>query len=77
MRGVEHRLWLGEPPLTTSTWFAELPLDDDFEMRVHAARRIWRVLNGKPPGPHTLSSERRQGLALALRARDAGMGGNT
>jgi hypothetical protein len=70
MRGVEHRLWLKEPPLTTSTYVVELPLDDDFEMRAHAARRLWRALNGKPPGPpfHTLSSQRRQRLALALRA---------
>ena len=32
-----------------------------------------------PPGPpfHTLSSQRRQRLALALRALDARMGGNT
>ena len=79
MRGVEHRLWLREPPLTTSTYAVELPLDDDFEMRAHAARRLWRALNGKPPGPpfHTLSSQRRQRLALALRALDARMGGNT
>ena len=79
MRGVEHRLWLKEPPLTTSTYVVELPLDDDFEMRAHAARRLWRALNGKPPGPpfHTLSSQRRQRLALALRALDARMGGNT
>jgi hypothetical protein len=57
----------------------ELPLDDDFEMRAHAARRLWRALNGKPPGPafHTLSSQRRQRLALALRALDARMDGNT
>jgi hypothetical protein len=73
MRGVEHRLWLKEPPPTTSTYVVELPLDDDFEMRAHAARRLWRALNGKPPGPpfHTLSSQRRQRLALALRALDA------
>lgn len=79
MRGVEHRLWLKEPPLTTSTYVVELPLDDDFEMRAHAARRLWRALNGKPPGPpfHTLSSQRRQRLALALRALDARMGGNS
>ena len=79
MRGVDHRLWLKGPPLTTSTYLAELPLDDDFEMRAHAARRLWRALNGKSPGPpfHTLSSQRRQRLALALRALDARMDGNT
>ena len=62
-----------------STYAVELPLDDDFEMRAHAARRLWRALNGKSPGPpfHTLSSQRRQRLALALRALDARMDGNT
>ncbi len=79
MHGAEHRLWLKEPPLTTSTYAVELPLDGDFEMRAHAARRLWRELNGKPPGPpfHALSSQRRQRLALALRALDARMDGNT
>jgi hypothetical protein len=45
----------------------------------HAARRLWRALNGKAPGPpfHILSSQRRQRLALALRALDARMDGNT
>jgi hypothetical protein len=79
MSGVEHRLWLKEPPLITSTYAVELPLDNDFEMRAHAAHRLWRALNGKSPGPpfHSLSSQRRQRLALALRALDARMDGNT
>jgi len=79
MRGTEHRLWLKRPLLTTSTYAVELPLDGDFEMRAHAAHRLWRALNGRPPGPpfHALSSQRRQRLALALRALDARMDGNT
>ena len=79
MRGTEHRLWLKEPPLVTATYAVELPLDGDFEMRAHAARRLWRALNGRPPGPpfHALSSQRRLRLALALRALDARMDGNT
>jgi hypothetical protein len=79
MRGAEHRLWLKQPPLITSTYAVELPLDGDFEMRAHAAHRLWRALNGKASGPpfHTLSSQRRQRLALALRALDARMDGNT
>ena len=41
--------------------------------------RLWRALNGKPPGPpfHALSSQRRHRLALALRALDARIDGNT
>ena len=48
IRGVEHRLWLKEPPAADSAYAAELPLDDDFEIRAHAARRLWRALNGRP-----------------------------
>jgi hypothetical protein len=79
MRGAEHRLWLKEPPLIAATYAVELPLDGDFGMRAHAAHRLWRSLNGKSPGPpfHTLSSQRRQRLALALRTLDARMDGNT
>lgn len=79
LRGVEHRLWLKEPRLNSSTYAVELPLDDDFEMRAHAARRLWRALSGKAPGPpfHTLSPARRHRLALALRALDARVDGNT
>jgi hypothetical protein len=79
LRGVEHRLWLKEPPLNSSTYAVELPLDDDFEMRAHAARRLWRALSGKAPGPpfHTLSPARRHRLALALRALDARVDGHT
>jgi hypothetical protein len=58
---------------------AESPFDDDFEAREHAARRLWRALNGRPAGPafHELSPQRRQRLALALRALDARAEGNT
>jgi hypothetical protein len=76
---VEHRLWLREPPVTVSFYAAELPLDDDFEIRAHAARRLWRGLNGRPAGPglHELSPQRRQRLALALRALDGRIEGNS
>jgi hypothetical protein len=79
IRGVEHRLWLGEPPVAGSPYAAELPFDDDFEIRAHAARRLWRTLNGRPAGPafHELSPQRRQRLALALRALDARAEGNS
>jgi hypothetical protein len=79
MRGIEHRLWLKEPPLSAATYAVELPLDGDFQTRAHAAHRLWRALNGKSPGPpfHALSSQRRHRLALALRALDARIDGNT
>jgi hypothetical protein len=78
MGGVEHRLWLTEPPVADTAYAAELPFDDDFEIRAHAARRLWRALNGRTTGPafHELSPQRRQRLALALRALDARVEGN-
>jgi hypothetical protein len=79
IHGLEHRLWLREPLLVGSSYAAELPLDVDFEIRAHAARRLWRALNGRATGPafHELSPQRRQRLALALRALDASVEGNS
>jgi hypothetical protein len=77
--GLEHRLWLKEPPVADLAYAAELPLDEDFEIRADAARRLWRVLNGRPAGPASpeLSPQRRQRLALALRALDGRIEGNS
>ena len=79
LNGVEHRLWLREPPAVGMPYAAELPLDEDFEPRAHAAGRLWRALKGSPVGPafQELSLQRRQRLALALRALDAWAEGNT
>jgi hypothetical protein len=79
IRGIEHRLWLREPPVAEQAYAAELPFDDDFEIRAHAARRLWRVLNRRSAGPsfHELSPPRRQRLALALRALDGRIEGNS
>nr|WP_242011537.1 DUF2285 domain-containing protein [Acetobacter fallax] len=54
-----------------------LPLDALFEVRVQAALRLWRVLNGCPPGrdPACLSSDRISRLILALRTLDGLDGG--
>jgi hypothetical protein len=73
LRGAEHRFWLKQPPLASTTYVVELPLDNDFDARAHAARRFWRALNGRSPGPpfQELSAQRRQRLALAIRALDA------
>ena len=56
-----------------------LPLDKLFEVRVAAALRLWRALNGRPPGPNpaTLSEARRKRLILALRALDGRLDGAT
>ena len=79
IRGMEHRLWLREPLAAEQAYAAELPFDGDFEIRAHAARRLWRALNERPAGPtfHELSPPRRQRLALALRALDGRIEGNS
>jgi hypothetical protein len=79
VRGIEHRLRLREPPVIGESYAAELPFDEVFEARVHAARRLWRALNGRAAGPafHELSPQRRGRLALALRALDARVEGST
>jgi hypothetical protein len=79
LHGVEHRLWLKEAPAAGVSYAAELPFDGDFDVRAHAAHRLWRALNGLSAGPpvHALSAQRRQRLMLALRALDARIDGAT
>jgi Uncharacterized conserved protein (DUF2285) len=79
IEGVEHRLWLNTSPQIDARYAAELPFDVDFEIRAHAAGRLWRTLSGRAPGPtlQELSVQRRERLALALRAVDAKVEGNT
>ena len=52
---------------------AVLPLDALFPIRAAAALRVWRALQGRPPGPdpQALPPTRRTRLVLALRALDA------
>lgn len=77
IQGAQHQLWLKEPPQLGTPYAAELPLDPDFEIRAHASHRLWRAINGRPPGPpfHQISAQRRERLALALRALDGYMDG--
>ncbi|MFX4899071.1 DUF2285 domain-containing protein, partial [Acinetobacter baumannii] len=57
LQKVEHRVWFKEAPVVAGTYAVELPLDPDFEFRADAGKRLWRALNGRPPGPplHALS----------------------
>ncbi len=70
---VDHRAWLRRRPHLGARYAAQLPLDDLFELRAHAARRLWRALSGRPPGPdfRKLPSLRRDRLIQSLRALDA------
>lgn len=76
---VEHRVWLKKPPTIGANYAAELPLDGDFDARAYAARRLWRAMNGRTPGPafHELSKQRRERLSAAIRALDARNSGGT
>lgn len=70
---VDHRVWSKEPPVLGASYAAKLPFDDDLEVRAYAARRLWRAMNGRAPGPefHKLSKQRRERLSAAIRALDA------
>lgn len=76
---VEHRVWLKEPPTIGANYAAEVPFDGDFDARAYAARRLWRAMNGRTPGPafHELSKQRRERLSAAIRALDARNSGGT
>lgn len=76
---VEHRIWSKQPLTAGAHYAAELPLDNSFEARAHAATRLWRAMNGRAPGPafHRLSKQRRERLCAALRAVAAYFAGAT
>jgi hypothetical protein len=72
-QNVDHRAWLRQPPKIAALYAAQLPFDDLFELRAHAARRLWCALSGRPPSPdfRALPAQRRDRLIQSLRALDA------
>jgi hypothetical protein len=74
---VELRAWMRRRPRVDARYAAHIPFDDLFELRAHAARRLWRVLSGHPPGPdfRQLPAQRRGRLIQSLRALDASQNG--
>ncbi|QDF37460.2 DUF2285 domain-containing protein [Bradyrhizobium symbiodeficiens] len=76
---VEHRIWSKEPPMVGVSYAAELPFHGDFGARAYAARRLWRAMNGRAPGPafHQLSKQRRERLTATIRALDAHSAGSS
>ncbi|MGB3041945.1 MAG: DUF2285 domain-containing protein [Xanthobacteraceae bacterium] len=70
---ADHRIWSKDAPVLGAIYAAELPFDGDLEARAYAARRLWRSINGRAPGPafHQLSKQRRDRLRAAIRALDA------
>jgi hypothetical protein len=75
--GVEMRVHLDSGGVDPAAVL--LPFDGLFEVRVAAALRLWRALNGRRPGPNpaALSEVRRDRLILALRALDGRFNGAT
>jgi len=72
--GVKHQFWLPEAvPDSAAFYAATLPMDSFLELRAHAARRLWRSLNGRAPGPdfRAVPAQLRQWHILSLRALDA------
>jgi hypothetical protein len=76
---VDHRVWSREPPGVGAHYVAELSFDGDFDARAYAARRLWRAMNGRAPGPafHELSKQRRERFSAGLRALDAWLARNS
>ena len=75
--GADHRLWLHDAPGEGVAYTAVLPLDQRFERRAHAVRRLWRALNNRLIGPEVrpLPRQRRARLILSLRALDGRLDG--
>lgn len=76
---VDHRVWSKDAPVLGASYAAELLFDGDLEVRAYAARRLWRAMNGRAPGPpfHHLSKQRRERLSAAIRALDAHSAGGS
>ncbi|PRD40505.1 hypothetical protein C5748_26575 [Phyllobacterium phragmitis] len=78
--GVVHQLWLPDGVPDAATRYAVTsPMDSFLELRAHAARRLWRSLNGRTPGPdfRRMPSQLREFHILSLRALDARLHGES
>lgn len=78
--GIAHQFWLREAVPDAPAFYAvSLPMDAFLELRAHAARRLWRSLNGRAPGPdfRAMPSQLRQTHILSLRALDAKLRGES
>lgn len=69
-----HQFWLTEqPPDAAAAYTLTLPFDTLFELRAHAAKRLWRALHGRSPGRpfRAMPDQLRELHILTLRALDA------
>ena len=78
--GMEHQFWLPRGAIDAAAFYAAiLPMDEFMELRAHAARRLWRCLTGRSPGPdtRTMPAQLRNWHLLSLRALDARLHGES
>ena len=78
--GVAHQFWLPDAIPDAAAFYAvTLPMDSFLELRIHAARRLWRSLARRNPGPPpgVLPDQLRQWHMLSLRALDARLRGES
>lgn len=78
--GGTHQFWLPQAIPDAATFYGTfLPMDDFYDLRAHAARRLWRSLKGRSPGPdfRALPAQTRQWHILSLRALDARLRGES
>lgn len=78
--GVEHQFWVPGSVIDAAAFYAAiLPMDDFLEVRSHAARRLWRCLTGRSPGPdfRTMPAQLRQWHLMSLRALDGRLRGES
>lgn len=78
--GMEHQFWLPQGAIDAAAFYAAiLPMDEFMELRAHAARRLWRCLTGRSPGPdiRTMPAQLRHWHLLSLRALDARLHGES
>ncbi len=77
---IAHQFWLPDTVPDAAAFYAvTLPMDSFLELRVHAARRLWRSLTRRRPGPPigVLPDQLREWHVLSLRALDARLRGES
>lgn len=77
---IAHQFWLPDAVPDAAAFYAvTLPMDSFLELRAHAARRLWRSLTRRSPGPPIgiLPDQLREWHILSLRALDARLRGES
>ncbi|WP_231635930.1 DUF2285 domain-containing protein [Novosphingobium sp. ST904] len=80
MGDIAHQFWLPDAVPDAAAFYAvTLPMDSFLELRIHAARRLWRSLTRRRPGPPigVLPDQLREWHILSLRALDARLRGES